>query len=131
MKITTSTTAAAATILLCQYVPLNAFVPTATSTSMSFGKKSKTLKMLPDMNALLSSSDLSIADLMSSSGFSSMLTSVSDAVVDVGAPTYSKASYYTTLGLYLMSFPGIWSTVKRSTKAKTKRYVFMLCIYYI
>jgi len=31
--------------------------------------------------------------------------------------TYSKASYYTTLGLYLISFPGLYSLVKRSVKA--------------
>lgn len=40
-------------------------------------------------------------------------------------PAYSKASYYTTLGLYALSFPGIWSQVKRSTKAKTKRKTFV------
>eukprot|EP00555_Chaetoceros_dichaeta_P009182 CAMPEP_0198258628 /NCGR_PEP_ID=MMETSP1447-20131203/7993_1 /TAXON_ID=420782 /ORGANISM="Chaetoceros dichaeta, Strain CCMP1751" /LENGTH=349 /DNA_ID=CAMNT_0043945793 /DNA_START=187 /DNA_END=1236 /DNA_ORIENTATION=- len=39
--------------------------------------------------------------------------------------TYSKASYYTTLGLYALSFPGIWSQIKRSTKAKTKRKTFV------
>jgi len=39
--------------------------------------------------------------------------------------TYSKASYYTTLGLYILSFPGIWSQIKRSTKAKLKRKTFV------
>lgn len=40
-------------------------------------------------------------------------------------PSYSKASYYTVLGLYAMSFPGIWSQVKRSTSAKVKRKTYI------
>ena len=42
-----------------------------------------------------------------------------------GEVSYSRASYYTILGLYLMSFPGIWSTVKRSTKAKVKKKTYV------
>jgi len=41
---------------------------------------------------------------------------------DVG---YSKVSYYTILGLYILSFPGIWSQIKRSTSAKVKRKTFV------
>jgi hypothetical protein len=40
-------------------------------------------------------------------------------------PSYSKASYYTVLVLYGMSFPGIWSQVKRSTSAKVKRKTYI------
>jgi hypothetical protein len=40
--------------------------------------------------------------------------------------SYSRASYYSVLGLYLLSFPGLWSTVKRSTKAKMKRKEFVV-----
>jgi len=40
-------------------------------------------------------------------------------------PSYSKASYYTTLALYAASFPGLWSQVKRSTKAKIKRKTYV------
>ena len=39
--------------------------------------------------------------------------------------TYSRASYYTVLGLYAMSFPGVWSAVKRSTKAKIKKKTYI------
>jgi hypothetical protein len=39
--------------------------------------------------------------------------------------SYSKLSYYTVLGLYLMSFPGLWSQIKRSTTAKIKRKTFV------
>lgn len=38
-----------------------------------------------------------------------------DEEISVG---YSKFSYYTTLGLYVLSFPGLWSVVKRATKTK-------------
>jgi hypothetical protein len=39
--------------------------------------------------------------------------------------SYSKWSYYTTLSLYALSFPGIWSQIKRSTKAKLKRKTYV------
>lgn len=39
--------------------------------------------------------------------------------------SYSKASYYSVLALYLMSFPGLWSQIKRSTVAKVKRKTFV------
>jgi len=42
-----------------------------------------------------------------------------------GEVSYSRASYYTILGLYALSFPGIYSTVKRSTKAKMKRKTYV------
>lgn len=35
-----------------------------------------------------------------------------------GSVGYSKFSYYTTLGLYVLSFPGLWSVIKRATKTK-------------
>jgi hypothetical protein len=42
-----------------------------------------------------------------------------------GEVSYSRASYYTILGLYALSFPGLYSTVKRSTSAKIKRRTFV------
>ena len=48
-----------------------------------------------------------------------------DAPPETAGISYSKASYYTVLGLYLMSFPGIWSQIKRSTKAKVKRKTYI------
>jgi Cofactor assembly of complex C subunit B len=58
---------------------------------------------------------------------SSILVSldVTAAPPETAGISYSKASYYTVLGLYLMSFPGIWSTVKRSTTAKIKRKTYV------
>jgi hypothetical protein len=55
---------------------------------------------------------------------SSLLLS-EDAVPAVGEVSYSKASYYTVLALYIMSFPGLWSQIKRSTSAKVKRKTFV------
>lgn len=69
------------------------------------------LRALPDpssLDALLSQSSLFLSDVPESAGIS-----------------YSRASYYTVLALYLMSFPGILSTVKRSTSAKIKRKTFV------
>lgn len=52
--------------------------------------------------------------------------SIADAADGVpGESTYSRVSYYTVLGLYVMSFPGIWSQVKRSTSAKVKRKTYI------
>jgi Cofactor assembly of complex C subunit B len=42
-----------------------------------------------------------------------------------GEVSYSRASYYVILGLYLTSFPGLWSVIKRSTSAKVKRKIYV------
>lgn len=42
-----------------------------------------------------------------------------------GEVSYSRASYYVILGLYLTSFPGLWSVIKRSTSAKIKRKTYV------
>jgi Cofactor assembly of complex C subunit B len=56
----------------------------------------------------------------------SVSTLLSDSSVpEAGGVSYSKASYYTVLGLYLFSFPGLWSTIKRSTTAKIKRKTYV------
>jgi hypothetical protein len=56
---------------------------------------------------------------------SSLLLSAVEGPPEVGGVSYSKASYYTILGLYVLSFPGVWSQVKRSTSAKIKRKTFV------
>eukprot|EP00245_Coleochaete_scutata_P007789 TRINITY_DN23558_c0_g1_i1.p1 TRINITY_DN23558_c0_g1~~TRINITY_DN23558_c0_g1_i1.p1 ORF type:complete len:324 (+),score=63.65 TRINITY_DN23558_c0_g1_i1:48-1019(+) len=42
------------------------------------------------------------------------------------APGYSQASYYTSLGLFLLSLPGLWSLIKRSTASKVVRKTFVV-----
>ncbi|KAL2629595.1 hypothetical protein R1flu_014281 [Riccia fluitans] len=39
---------------------------------------------------------------------------------------YSQASYYTSLGLFVISVPGVWSLIKRSTKSKIVRKTFVV-----
>lgn len=73
------------------------------------------------------------ADVVAAGGSSTASASASGAVsaaFQQGPPetagiSYSRASYYAVLGLYLMSFPGVWSQVKRSTKAKIKRKTYV------
>lgn len=43
--------------------------------------------------------------------------------LDVG---YSQASYYTSLGLFIISVPGLWSLIKRSVKSKIVKKTFTL-----
>jgi hypothetical protein len=72
-------------------------------------------------------------DALDASAASEAVSSLADpAAADVAneasdsfLPTYSKASYYTTLALYVASFPGLWSQIKRSTKAKVKRKTYV------
>ncbi|KAL8172142.1 hypothetical protein V2J09_023946 [Rumex salicifolius] len=50
------------------------------------------------------------------------------AVGDVGsnvAGGYSPASYYTSLGLFVISVPGLWSLIKRSVKSKIVKKSFV------
>jgi len=62
--------------------------------------------------------------------FDGAFTFLADNNADVipgtsGEVSYSRASYYTILALYLSSFPGLWSTIKRSTSAKVKRKTYV------
>jgi len=88
--------------------------------------------------SLLPSLSLSDAVLETAATASTAVDAVSQSGIDtpdlVGAASsmpgsggvgYSKASYYTTLGLYALSFPGIWSQIKRSTSAKVKRKTYV------
>jgi hypothetical protein len=70
----------------------------------------------------LQSTPSDLFDLAASSLFLSDATS---APPELAGISYSKASYYTVLGLYLLSFPGVWSQIKRSTEAKVKRKTFV------
>ena len=68
----------------------------------------------------------SAVDAVSQSGIDTPdLASAASSMPNAGGVGYSKASYYTTLGLYVMSFPGIWSQIKRSTSAKVKRKTYV------
>ncbi|KAF0896342.1 hypothetical protein E2562_021877 [Oryza meyeriana var. granulata] len=47
-----------------------------------------------------------------------------DAAV-AGTTGYSPASYYTSLGLFVLSVPGLWSLIKRSVKSKVVQKTFV------
>ncbi|KAI3811877.1 hypothetical protein L1987_16573 [Smallanthus sonchifolius] len=46
-------------------------------------------------------------------------------VVADAAVGYSSASYYTSLGLFVISVPGLWSLIKRSVKSKVVKKTFV------
>ncbi|CAD6256853.1 unnamed protein product [Miscanthus lutarioriparius] len=47
------------------------------------------------------------------------------AAVAAGGTGYSQASYYTSLGLFVLSVPGLWSLIKRSVKSKIVQKTFI------
>lgn len=57
-------------------------------------------------------------------------SSSSPALFFIGESTggYSLASYYTSLGLFVISVPGLWSLIKRSVKSKVVFYAFLLVL---
>jgi len=63
-----------------------------------------------------------VFDSLDSTSLSSVFQSTTNLIAE--ETTYSKASYYTTLGLYLISFPGLLSLVSRSVKAKNVQKVY-------
>ena len=92
--------------------------------SNAFTMPTRNVPTTSSLNMMMDPSDLaSFAHLSSSTN---ILADIAAATTDALAePTYSKFSYYTTLGLYVMSFPGIWSQIKRSTSAKLKRKTYL------
>lgn len=110
MKLITITTLVSSTAAFTATKP-NAFSAQVTS-------KSNVSRKMMDMSQF----DVSaMSNMMQSSIF---LADAAAGTAEVTS-TYSKASYYTTLGLYVMSFPGIWSQIKRSTSAKVKRKTYI------
>ncbi len=99
---------------------VQAFVP---SSSISSGRS-----VYQQMNTVqnMAPLDLDAMDALSNTLMTAVDTSAPDYIPGTsGEVTYSKASYYVILGLYLTSFPGLWSTIKRSTKAKLKKKTFV------
>ena len=111
-----------------------AFAPTKFTTKLQQKQTSSVLSLvqhehLSDITFLLSDAADAIADVASSADTSSATDIIEEGSKSF-APTYSKASYYTTLALYVASFPGLWSQIKRSTKAKVKRKTYVRLVVY-
>jgi len=92
-------------------------IQTPTKTSPTRRGRNTLNMIVPETTDLVQS--------MSDSMSSLWVADFSPTVPGPGEVTYSKASYYTVLGLYGLSFPGLWSQIKRSTKAKVKRKTFV------
>ena len=93
---------------------------------------SKNLGMVFDPSHFLDSASMFLSDAVDSVDPASASVEASAPIASPdcipgtsGEVTYSRASYYTILGLYVLSFPGLWSTIKRSTAAKVKRMTFV------
>lgn len=95
----------------CQY-PLPTITPLRSPSGSSRSTSTKLFLQLLDDPHLLDT-------------LSSLMMASDDAPPEVGGISYSKASYYTILGLYVMSLPGLYSTIQRSTTAKMKRKTFV------
>lgn len=94
--------------------PTTAFAPTSSSFAITNGIRptSTAIHMMDPSHLFDSASSLLLSD-------------TAPSVPEAGGVSYSKASYYTVLALYLMSFPGLWSQIKRSTAAKVKRKTYV------
>lgn len=112
-KFTTTTSALIA--IISSTCNVHAFTTPTPLRSLNTGMKTATAVNMVDLDI---NQFTSVMDTMSSSN---MLADAAAAF----EPSYSKASYYTVLGLYVMSFPGIWSQIKRSTSAKIKRKTYI------
>jgi Cofactor assembly of complex C subunit B len=109
----------------------NAFVTPSPSTLLASQRKHN------GNPASLAVTHLSPVDLFDTTTVSSLLADATAAATTStssspdyipgtsGEVSYSRASYYVILGLYLTSFPGLWSVIKRSTSAKVKRKTYV------
>mmetsp|Transcript_30294 Transcript_30294/g.54861 ORF Transcript_30294/g.54861 Transcript_30294/m.54861 type:complete len:287 (+) Transcript_30294:78-938(+) len=124
------------TILLLGANGAQAFAPPSSSTSPLHHQARSAKQALSfspqDISFLISDASDAIADVattavdaVTSSAAVTVPSDFDPSSSTEFAPSYSNASYYTTLGLYALSFPGLWSQVKRSTKAKVKRKTYV------
>uniref|UniRef100_A0A5B7CBN4 Protein COFACTOR ASSEMBLY OF COMPLEX C SUBUNIT B CCB1, chloroplastic n=1 Tax=Davidia involucrata TaxID=16924 RepID=A0A5B7CBN4_DAVIN len=73
----------------------------------------------------------SLLDPLSSSSFSPLVVhqlhyyNPSSLFLLADSAGYSLASYYTSLGLFVISVPGLWSLIKRSVKSKIVQKAFI------
>jgi len=130
-------TSSIAASLLCLLAVggVSAFAPPKSSSSRQQLTTSTTqkLSLINDFTFLISDAADAIVDaadavsdaIVATADQSNTAAAVDSASTSSFNPTYSKASYYTTLALYVASFPGLWSQIKRSTKAKVKRKTYV------
>jgi hypothetical protein len=66
---------------------------------------------------------VSLQDVLSSAALGEHHNS-SSLILLAESTGYSLASYYTSLGLFVISVPGLWSLIKRSVKSKVHSHHF-------
>eukprot|EP00956_Cyclotella_meneghiniana_P032898 scaffold92017_cov77-Cyclotella_meneghiniana.AAC.1 len=108
-------------ILIISSPIINGFAPPSKPFSRSSVLRDVTTHINDLLVNTLLSTNLDASDAVSPLANPSAPIEASDSF----APSYSKASYYTTLALYVASFPGLWSQIKRSTTAKVKRKTYV------
>ena len=120
----------AASLLCLLAARVSAFAPPkSTSSSRQLTYTTQKLSLINDFTFLISDAADVVSDAVVATAADQ--STAAAAAVDSAStsssfnPTYSKASYYTTLALYVASFPGLWSQIKRSTKAKVKRKTYV------
>ena len=105
----------------------------ACSLALRAGAKPPKLAKLPSTPALSSRLGSGIAQppnlaaaawalTLATAPLPALAEEVASAVTEVS--TFSSASYYTTLALYVLALPGVYSLVTRSVKAKVVRKVY-------
>ena len=125
------TSIAASLLCLLAAVGVSAFAPPKSSSrQLLTTSTTQKLSLINDFTFLISDAADAIvdaADVVNDAvvATADQSTSAVDSSTSSFNPTYSKASYYTTLALYVASFPGLWSQIKRSTKAKVKRKTYV------
>ena len=62
--------------------------------------------------------EISISSEIASDLAHNLIQNPSSYVLMAESVGYSVASYYTSLGLFVISVPGLWSLIKRSVKSK-------------
>jgi len=67
-----------------------------------------------------------VQEMLEPNTISAVFQAASNLIAEEATTSYSKASYYTTLGLYVISFPGLYSLVKRSVKASNVKKTYEL-----
>ena len=130
------TSIAASLLCLLAVGGVSAFAPPKSSSSRQLTTSTTTqkLSLINDFTFLISDAADAIVDaadvvtdavVATADQSTSAAAAVDSSSTSSFNPTYSKASYYTTLALYVASFPGLWSQIKRSTKAKVKRKTYV------
>ncbi|CAI9091395.1 OLC1v1026419C1 [Oldenlandia corymbosa var. corymbosa] len=88
--------------------------------NLSLDRRSSRHRVLPVVRSSLHETLTTSAEI----GQLILLGDASSDVVSGGGVGYSQASYYTSLGLFVISVPGLWSLIKRSVKSKIVQKTF-------